>query len=290
MGFIKTPITPLALILTSFFLSQIASAAERSKWTNNNYNSSHYYQPDQRNQYSPITIDIIDEQGRRYSKHQPNNQYKTHRAYLEAKKGQRYKLRVRNRTNKRIAVVIAVDGRNIISGKKSNLRNNERMYVLGPYKSATYKGWRTGQNKINRFYFTSAGDSYAGAWGDHSAMGVIAAAVYEEMPQYPQHHSKRSNKSNSMAAPQAKRSSPATEAGTGYGREEYSASVHVEFRPQSAVAGKYFYKYEWRETLCTHGVIQCSPPPIHYRPHNRFWPSDQGQGTYAAPPPRYNWK
>ncbi len=291
MGSTRTPIGSVAIILTSLLLTQ-TTAADRSKWTGHNDNNS-YYQPDQpyQNKNSPISIDILDEQGRRYTKHQQNNRYTTHRAYLEAKKGQRYKLRVRNRTHHRIAVVIAVDGRNIISGKKSNLRNNERMYVLGPYKSATYKGWRTGQNKVNRFYFTSAGDSYAGAWGDHSAMGVIAAAVYEEKPHYPQHHSKRSHKSNSMAAaPQAKRSSPAAEAGTGYGSEAYSASIRVEFRPKSAVAGKYFYKYEWRETLCTHGVIQCNPPPTYYQPENRFWPYNQGQGAYAPTPPRYNWK
>ena len=288
MSSTKALIRSATLILTSLLLTH-AIAADRSKWTSHNYNNNSYYQPNH-DQYSPISIDIIDEQGRRYSKHQQNNRHKTYRAYLEAKKGQRYKLRVSNRTNKRIAVVIAVDGRNIISGKKSNLRNNERMYVLGPYKSATYKGWRTGQNKINRFYFTSAGDSYAGAWGDHSAMGVIAAAVYEEKHQYPQYHSKRPHKSNSMA-PQAKRSSPAAEAGTGYGREEYSASVRVKFRPKSATAWKYFYKYEWRETLCTHGVIQCSPP-AYYQPENRFWPYDQlGQEAYAPPPPRYyNWK
>ena len=44
------------------------------------------------------------------------------RAYLEAEQGRNYGIRVRNYTGSRIGLVIAVDGRNIISGKKSNLR------------------------------------------------------------------------------------------------------------------------------------------------------------------------
>jgi len=40
------------------------------------------------------------------------------------------RIEVKNRLNRRVGLVIAVDGRNIISGTKSWLRNNERMYIL----------------------------------------------------------------------------------------------------------------------------------------------------------------
>jgi len=36
---------------------------------------------------------------------------------------------------------------------------------------------RSAQDKINRFYFTDVPDSYAAAFGDESAMGVIAVAA-----------------------------------------------------------------------------------------------------------------
>ena len=91
-----------------------------------------------------------------------------------------YSVQIRNRSNERIGVVIAVDGRNVISGDRSNLSPNERMYVLGPYQQESYEGWRTGKNRVNRFYFTDEGDSYAGAWDDYSAMGVIAVAAFRE--------------------------------------------------------------------------------------------------------------
>ena len=55
------------------------------------------------------------------------------RVYVEAVKGDHYGILVRNLLNRRVGVVIAVDGRNIISGQKSWLRNTERMYILEPY-------------------------------------------------------------------------------------------------------------------------------------------------------------
>ena len=50
--------------------------------------------------------------------------------YVEAVKGDRYLIEVTNQTGRRIGVVIAVDGRNIISGKKSDLKRNEQMYII----------------------------------------------------------------------------------------------------------------------------------------------------------------
>jgi hypothetical protein len=44
------------------------------------------------------------------------------------------------------------------------------------------KGWRTSLDSINRFYFTDVADSYAAVFHDESAVGVIAIAVYPEVP------------------------------------------------------------------------------------------------------------
>ena len=103
------------------------------------------------------------------------------KVYAEAVKGDEYTIVIRNLLPRRVGLVVAVDGRNIISGQKSWLRNNERMYILGPYETGQYRGWRTGGDRVNRFYFTEAPDSYAAAFGDESAMGVIAVAVYPEI-------------------------------------------------------------------------------------------------------------
>lgn len=203
----------------------------------------------------------------------------TYRAYVEAVQGMHYAVRVRNNTNLRVGVVIAVDGRNILSGDQSFLNRNERMYVLEPYGSGLYEGWRTAKNQVNRFYFTEAPDSYAGAWGDYSAMGVIAVAVFPEKrplePLYERREHKDSMKRTDPMMPMT------PQPGTGFGEGKYSPSVRVEFDPEDFPAEKHFLKYEWRETLCRKGIIDCRPPHNPY-PHNRFW---DDRSDYAPYPP-----
>ncbi|QTR50688.1 hypothetical protein [Candidatus Thiothrix anitrata] len=199
-----------------------------------------------------------------------------YRAYVQATPNERYRLRVTNNSGERVGVVIAVDGRNIISGKQSNLRNDERMYILEPYASGTYEGWRSGQNRTNRFFFTQATNSYAAAWGDSSALGVIALAAYAEKPRRPPPRETHRMEVAPAAAPMM-RPSP----GTGYGESTWSPSNTVDFMPVKHPMNKLFLKYEWRETLCEKRILpECR---MHQPSGNRFWPEN---GGYAPPPPR----
>src|SRR4030066_488498 len=130
-----------------------------------------------------VDVRVVSDKGEAFPKyktflrgHQEGEYY-----YMEAVKGQRYSIQVTNKSDRRIGVVIAVDGRNIIDGKKSDLERNERMYIIGPYEPNTFEGWRTGMDRTNRFYFTEQSDSYAEkVFADASAMGTIALAVYRE--------------------------------------------------------------------------------------------------------------
>jgi hypothetical protein len=198
------------------------------------------------------------------------------RVYAEALKGANYRIRVRNLTHRRVGLCIAVDGRNIISGAKSYLGNDEGMYILDPLSDQTYEGWRTGQDRVNRFTFTSAGDSYAAAFGDTSAMGVVAVAVFAEVQRVRVPLQQGGPFTLDSAAPKACQKKEAKEeAGTGYGEEAYSPSRVVSFRAEAAPWEQTFIKYEWRETLKRLGVLR-EPAPA-----NRFW-----NGPYAPPPPR----
>ncbi|MGB3399928.1 MAG: hypothetical protein WBA34_07130 [Candidatus Deferrimicrobiaceae bacterium] len=206
----------------------------------------------------------------------------TYRAYVEAEKGERYGIRIRNNTGRRVGVVVAVDGRNIISGEKSHLRSKERMYILGPYESETYDGWRTARDTVNRFYFTEPGDSYAGAFRDYSAMGVVAVAVYREkeapLPRSGAREPGPGVPDEGAAGKLApERSGEA--AGTGFGNEKYSPSIRVQFTPERRMAERHFLKYEWRDTLCRKGVIDCRFT------RNRFW-NDDDDGYAPYPPAR----
>ena len=241
--------------------------------------------------YHSVAIDIIKDNGESFSiypvkSRKSKNEY---RAYLEAVNGQNYGLRIRNYTSQRLGFVIAVDGRNIISGEKSYLKYNENMYILGPYETQIYSGWRTSSNDIHRFYFTDKDDSYAQAFGDDSAVGVIAVAVYEE--NLPKLRAKKHKESAKQRVPSAGRvfenSKPAedrveSEAGTGFGEHANSHARRVQFSPKRTELVKYFYKYEWRETLCHKQIIDCGTRK------NRFWPDHGYEIGFAPYPPGYN--
>ncbi len=205
--------------------------------------------------------------------------------YLEARKGENYSIILRNNMPERVGVVLAVDGRNIITGKKSSLRNVERMYILEPYGYAKLDGWRTDDNTVNAFYFTNIGDSYAvRTFSDSSAMGVIAAAVFREKDA-PMVYEQEMKKERSPA-PSAGRSAQGSverydsgRPGTGFGDSRYSPVTKVKFDPEAVPIEKVLVKYEWREVLCSKGLIKCLPEK-----RNRLWDEDE----YAPYPPGFN--
>jgi hypothetical protein len=223
-----------------------------------------------------VSVEIVSDQGFIFPSYPVNSRDHSGRAYVEAQRNAQYGIRIVNHTGRRIGLVVAVDGRNIISGQRSSLDRSEQMYVLDPHDARTYEGWRTGRDRINRFYFTSEGNSYAGAWDDYSAMGVIAVAVFPERIHHPDYLPRYSSPESDSREYRAE-AAP----GTGYGEEEYSSSHEVYFRPERYPSERHFLKYEWRETLCRKNIIACGP----WRT-NRFWPDENDD--YTPPPPRYD--
>lgn len=230
-----------------------------------------------------VDVRVVSDHGNEFSKYRvyPQVRQEGNFFYLEATKGARYSVQVTNRSGKRIGVVIAVDGRNIIDGRKSDLDRNERMYIIGPYQSNSFEGWRTGMDRTNRFYFTEPSDSYAEkVFADASAMGTIALAVYrEKLPEIIPYSERQSRMKDApaAAAPSAPSESLAggkaqqkksEEAGTGFGETTYSPSRIVHFDPEPVAAERIVLKYEWRSELCRKGVVSCGPK-------NRLWPDDQ---------------
>ena len=204
--------------------------------------------------------------------------------FLEAKKGENYGIVIRNMTPERIGVVVAVDGRNIISGKRSDLRSTEDMYLVNSYDQGRYEGWRTDKDTVHKFYFTDPGDSYSiRTFHDASAMGVIAVAVYREKD-WPQPRDEMRKQENTPTAPQSGRSGTGKSmaaieerAGTGFGERQYSPTVRVAFEPERTPVQKTLVKYEWREVLCRKAILNCGGVI-----GNRLW----DENGYAPYPPR----
>ena len=103
------------------------------------------------------------------------------RRYFQALRGRNYALRVHNRTDRRVGVLISVDGLNVVNGERSNLRRNESMYVLDPWETATIRGWRTSLEQVRQFVFVDEERSYAERTGQANGdMGWIRVLAFEE--------------------------------------------------------------------------------------------------------------
>ena len=244
-----------------------------------------------------LQVEIIDRRGRAFPTYPTRDGRRDaeRRAYLAARAGAVYAIRVTNRRPERVGLVIAVDGRNILSGKRSRLSHREKMYVLEPWQTATYRGWRTGRSRINEFYFTDERDAYAGAFGDYTAMGVLAIAAFEDrharryrFDPEPQAHGNDGyrRKAPSTGDSSAKhRGTYESAPGTGFGDERYSPTYGVRFEARRGALSRTLIKYEWPQTLCDMGVSHCR----HAR--NRLW-HDSGRWShadrgYAPYPPGY---
>jgi hypothetical protein len=234
---------------------------------------------------SPVSIEIVGSDGRVFQEIPAKARDGALRSWLEAEKGARYQVRVRNLSGERLGLVVAVDGRNIINGRKSELTRGEPMYVLDAWSTQDYAGWRASLEAVNEFYFTDWGDSYAEAFGDASARGVIAVAVYREVAAprpAPYAESGRGRSADAVpppasgaAAPQEKAARRDESAGTGYGDRRVDRAVRVDFVAQRQAQSRHFIKYEWRDTLCRKRVLACEA--------NRFW--DEARLGFAPPPP-----
>ena len=236
-----------------------------------------------------VNIEVISDRGNVFQAipHQDfwRNKTRIIKRYLEAKKGENYGIVITNSTPERVGVVIGVDGRNIITGKRSELGNNEAMYIVNAYESVRCDGWRTGNDQVHRFYFTDAPDSYSvKTFGDSSAMGIIAVAVYREKQQP---RPVLENRLDGVAVPappssrkpqSADRALAKESAGTGFGEAQYSPVITVQFKPERDPVQKTLVKYEWREVLCRKGILSCGREL-----GTRLWDEER----YAPYPPGY---
>ncbi len=103
------------------------------------------------------------------------------RHYFAAERGENYALRIRNRTGRRVGVLIAVDGLNVLHGERSRLGRGEPMYVLDPWESAVIQGWRTSLEHVRQFVFVDEQRSYASRTGQANGdMGWIRLLAFEE--------------------------------------------------------------------------------------------------------------
>lgn len=165
---------------------------------------------------------------------------------VEARRSERYSIRVDNLSRERIALVISVDGLNIISGRRSFGNNEESMYVLNPGQTGNFSGWRSGMSHVQRFYFTSAADSYAGRLGQPDQLGLIRVSAFRDQRQI---FVRPYDASGEVKTDSMSRKVSESEAGTGYGESSWSPASETEFMPESLPIQTCEIKYEWPDSV-----------------------------------------
>ena len=92
--------------------------------------------------------------------------------------GHRYGVQLTNTSDRRVLVVLSIDGVNAISGDTAH--PSQAGYVLAPGQSTRIDGWRKSMQDVAGFHFTHLGDSYAARTGRPDHVGVIGIAVFDE--------------------------------------------------------------------------------------------------------------
>ncbi|MFN2386564.1 MAG: hypothetical protein ABR576_09825 [Thermoanaerobaculia bacterium] len=122
------------------------------------------------------------------------------RTYVEAVRGRDFSLRVRNPWRERVAVAIAVDGRNVIDAKRSTALRAAK-WVLAPGEVLDIPGWQISGETARRFFFTETRSSYAKWLGDTRNVGTIEAVFFREKRWDPP----RITENRSSPAPEARK-------------------------------------------------------------------------------------
>lgn len=147
-------------------------------------------------------------------------------AFVLGHYGERYTIRVRNHTARRVEAVVTVDGRDVISGDSGDFVH-QRGYVLPAYGDVLIEGFRQSMSHVAAFRFTSPGDSYSARRGTPQNVGIIGVAFFAEryvaappprpieMPAPEPYYSHRRGNGPSRAS--ARRPAPSSSMGTGSG-------------------------------------------------------------------------
>lgn len=219
------------------------------------------------------------------------------RWYFEAVQGRAYAVELHNRTGRRVGVVIAVDGLNVVSGERSFGQRNEPMYVLGPYETTTIRGWRSSLDEVRQFRFVDESRSYAERSDQaNGEMGWIRVTTFAEatpawMPQI-RTDSRWRDEPPATATPRPeadgmRKAAPETDGlapqaqnypGTGWGESKHDPVSRTQFDAARNATDKLTLRYEYASGLRALGII-----PDHGDDH-RLWQREHGQVGFAKPP------
>lgn len=90
-----------------------------------------------------------------------------------------YTIMVRNRSRSTLEIVASVDGLDVMDGKSASF--SKRGYLVNPGTTLEIDGFRTSENTVAAFKFSSVSNSYANLrHGDTRNVGVLGIAVFTQ--------------------------------------------------------------------------------------------------------------
>jgi hypothetical protein len=144
--------------------------------------------------------------------------------------GKEYSIRLANRTDERIKVVVSVDGLNVLFKHPVRGRAAEDVgFVLGPRKTQVVAGWQVDGDEGQRFVF-SPGEWSEGQAADARQIGIIEVHVYRELKHWTLPGTEEQEAAPSGGSAQGARRPPV---GTGAGEDFENEVQRVHFRPAS---------------------------------------------------------
>jgi hypothetical protein len=179
--------------------------------------------------------------------------------YIAGTPGERYAIRIANRTGRRVMAVVSVDGVNVVSGETAHVQQGG--YLLSPGRALEVKGWRKDLARTAAFYFTPLADSYAARTGRPDNVGAIGVALFRRKAPDP---APLSQIAPSMKAERSDAPARAAAAdgllGTGHGRRETSYARLVDFeRATHEPAETVVLYYDSYANLVARGIIPAEP-------------------------------
>ncbi len=121
----------------------------------------------------PWSVEVIDASGASLPTYEARG-----RTWILGERDQRYRIRVRNHSSRRVEAVVSVDGRDAVDGREASW--NKPGYVIDPWGAVTIDGYRMSLSEVATFRFSPVARSYAALTGDARDVGVIGVAVFPE--------------------------------------------------------------------------------------------------------------
>ncbi|HOT77431.1 MAG TPA: hypothetical protein PK467_16710 [Candidatus Wallbacteria bacterium] len=219
--------------------------------------------------------------------------------FIEGREGLNYTLLITNLCGSRIKVSAAVDGLDVIDGRKASF--TKPGYIINAYANANIKGWRISDDEVASFKFGPISESYAMKMDRPSEIGKMSFGFFRERQpvvyiddlDYPLYKNKsEGGQGRSAASDEYKKAAPAASKlesesaqsiGTEFGDRRQSRISHTDFdaetrNPQTIIK----INYASYDDLVRRGVIHGKDIIIQDEPQTRN--KYEKDGVYSRPP------